>query len=168
MDIFPFCRNCTSQSHGTAGNCKAGGFVNSAVTLLFTKPLISQLSAFPWIWLVQFLQNGKMSIGYEWSHQQECSQETIPVSGRQFGNLMNHAEIIRILCKWGCCNIAMWLVVVRSIMICKWGLTVHHSWLIDWWGALTNQNGEHERGHGDIERGYGCGHRRRHGMEQGT
>ena len=32
MDIFPFLRNCASQSHGTAGNRKAGGFVNCTVS----------------------------------------------------------------------------------------------------------------------------------------
>ena len=31
MDTFLFHGNCTSQSHGTAGNHEAGGFVNSAV-----------------------------------------------------------------------------------------------------------------------------------------
>ena len=32
MEGFPFHRNCTSQSHGTAGSRKAGGFVNSTVS----------------------------------------------------------------------------------------------------------------------------------------
>ena len=31
MDTFLLHRNCTSQNHGTAGNCKANSFVNSAV-----------------------------------------------------------------------------------------------------------------------------------------
>ena len=38
-------RNCTRQNHGTAGNREAGGFVNSAVTALFAKPLSSVLPA---------------------------------------------------------------------------------------------------------------------------
>ena len=31
MEILPFHRNCTSQSHGMAGNRKAGGFMNRTV-----------------------------------------------------------------------------------------------------------------------------------------
>ena len=40
-------RNCTRQNHGIARNREAGGFVNSTVTALFTKPPASWFPAVP-------------------------------------------------------------------------------------------------------------------------
>ena len=54
MDTFLFHRNCTSRTHGMAGNREASGFVNSAVMALFIKPPASRLLAVPWFCLVLF------------------------------------------------------------------------------------------------------------------
>ena len=39
--FFPFHRNCTSQSYGTVGNHKIGGFVNRAVNHNFILEIIA-------------------------------------------------------------------------------------------------------------------------------
>ena len=49
-------RNYTRQTSGMAMNHEASGFVNSAVTVLFTKLPASWFLAVPWFCLVQFLK----------------------------------------------------------------------------------------------------------------
>ena len=58
------------------------------LTVQFTKPPALRFPAVPWLWLAQFLRNGKMSIGCEWSCRQECSLETNLV---QSGGFVNRA-----------------------------------------------------------------------------
>ena len=57
-------RNCTRQNHGMAGNREAGGLVNSAVTVLFTKPkaepLPPSISTIPVEWIkIPWAMNGR-------------------------------------------------------------------------------------------------------------
>ena len=80
MDIFPFCRNCTSQSHKSAGNCKASGFVYCPVTVLFTKPLASQLPSFAWY---NSCGTEKCPLAVNGSCYTDRSLETILYGGRQ-------------------------------------------------------------------------------------
>ena len=48
---------------------------------------------------------------------------------------------IRILFKWDCYNTTMWLVVMKSSRLWKWGLSVQQLLLAAWWGALAKKNG---------------------------
>ena len=73
MDIFLFHSNCTSQSHGMAGNHKAGACVN---------PLVSCRKKHSRLQLAQFILNGKHTL---------MGERSIPASTRRFCSWVNSA-----------------------------------------------------------------------------
>ena len=74
MDIFLFHSNCTSQSHGMAGNIRAGAFVNPVVSC--------RQNHFPASTIAQFILNGKHPL---------MGERSTPTSTRRFCSLVNSA-----------------------------------------------------------------------------
>ena len=106
--------------HGKAESCEVSGLVNSTVTALFMKPPALQLPAVPWLWLVQFLQNWKITIGW-W---------ILYASGRVEVQHQSSTEGHRWLPFW------WWPTqIFLFVYVCKW--VARQKSLLEWWSAVV-------------------------------